>query len=706
MTARNHSRKALLGSACAAALVLGVQAYASPSPLPDNTATVVSATSLAHTQDFSDFDSVIATVNASNYATLAIDFDNILGSVARIGSRTTGDTNTVTANGFANDASLSIASDLNSDAGLLDGVATASLTTGNDTLPSVNATDVTADMSIALSQNANGVDASLFNESDIYIEADNSVQDSTLSVYGNTAQDTGVLNRAANNIDITVNDTSSTAAIGLGQLSSASTLYSNNAAEIGVYLDNGADNSTVELASNTVRSIAVGNAGTNAMTVAGNAIAANAAEIGGPSASFAYDQDSLAGTNTTTAIADATYAIANSQNLVNFSGVANGWDMQDLYWAVIEDLPITQWDADVQAVLGYYDDDTFNVYSDSSITDSSVSLTGNAAVASARGNDAANSVSLTANSITGSEDVDLDLTAAVAAIANTQSVSDRWVSAHSGDATTSVLADIYGDVQNSTLAVASNAIAVQGVGSTAHNSITVASTEIGGMDDIGSAATSVGAIFGYNGTPFADGAFAINSQQVMTQAAVTAALNGYNGSDEISNSMLTYVSGDVQDSSASMDGNTLSAAATGNAINSGVGNSISLSGNAIDTTSAISNNQGVGYGGIQASAVLGTVEGAVAEVPPTDAVTSDIAWTVVGSNKVITAVTYAGLTLQQKDLVAALGHILDRAQPRHVGHVQIHQQNVDRAVGADDVLGPRQAVGHQNLMPRAHLQDL
>ena len=166
MTARNHSRKALLGSACAAALVLGVQAYASPSPLPDNTATVVSATSLAHTQDFSDFDSVIATVNASNYATLAIDFDNILGSVARIGSRTTGDTNTVTANGFANDASLSIASDLNSDAGLLDGVATASLTTGNDTLPSVNATDVTADMSIALSQNANGVDASLFNESD------------------------------------------------------------------------------------------------------------------------------------------------------------------------------------------------------------------------------------------------------------------------------------------------------------------------------------------------------------------------------------------------------------------------------------------------------------------------------------------------------------------------------------------------------------
>jgi len=411
MSLKYSKRSRLLGSACASALFLGAHvAYAAPAA--SNRVEIESAASIGQVQDFSAFESEVIDLDAVSNNDLSIVFDSILDSVTRIGSSETGDQNVSTVTGFGNDASLTITSSLNSDAGLLDASAASSLSSGTVSVPGGASAEAIADMAISLQQNVIDAAATLLNEADFMIGSSGlaPVTDSTLSIYGNTAEVMGALNRAADLIDITVNDTSSTAAIALSQLASASTLSSANNAGFGIDLGmgsmdspaGGAIDSTVEMAANTARAVAVGNSATNGMTVDGNAIVADAA--GEAAARTAQGADSLNGGYTYTALADATYAVSNGQFLVNLSDEEPVWgdssDVMNQLWVQGAD-SLSHWDADVQAVLSTDGAPVFDIHAGDDVVNSSISLTGNLAVASARGNEAGNSATIVANSITG-----------------------------------------------------------------------------------------------------------------------------------------------------------------------------------------------------------------------------------------------------------------------------------------------------------------
>ena len=589
----------LSSSVCTAALLLGgLAAHADPYTAQGNT-------SIAHVQDFTAFEADVVTLFADINAEFSIDFEDIVDSVARVGSSTAGDRNVITASGFGNDALLAIESELNIDAGLETGLALASVgyDLGVSSLQgSLQGTRAEADMSIVLTQSVDSALAIVTHEGDIEIYSDDYITDSTVSVYGNTVEAISGLNRADNGIDIIVNDSSSSAAIALQQTATDAISHASLDGDIKVFVDDDdLIGSIAEVDANLARAVAVGNTAINVVTVEGNSILADAQGQDAP-AGYTYGENV-----DVSAQAMSTYAVATSQNLEGNTSVAGfGFAEEGLQGGVY-------WDADIQALIADNDDVTFDVDVEYETEDSTVSISGNIGAATARGNNIGNSVTIAANEILGPDSDEIlgpdSNTGSVSAIANAQTVVETSIAAHIGETDTSVRFRT-GDIYNSSVNVDGNSLQMLASGNAGHNIISVDANLIDEMYNNRPATTgalegsyAVGSILSY-----ADAAFAINSNQVLGESVVSAALDGVEEGREdyyVATSMTVDVlDGYISDSSISMSDNAMSATAFGNQINGGVGNQIVLTGNAINTTSAIANAQTGRFGVVTASAIL------------------------------------------------------------------------------------------------------
>jgi hypothetical protein len=559
---------------------------------------------------------------------------------------------------------LGIESDLNIDAGLQTGLALASLTYdmgGSSLQGSLQGTRAEADMSIVLTQNADSVDAAVTHTGDIEIVSDEYIDVSTVSVYGNTVEAISGLNRADNGIDITVNDSSSSAAIALEQAATDSYSYASLDGDIKVYADDSyLEDSVAEVDANLARAVAVGNTASNVVTVEGNSITADAAGLD-DAAGYTYGEFSDISVQ-----AVSTYAIATSQYLEgngSLPGVGFGDSLQGGDY----------WDADIQALIADDADVTFDVQIYGETQNSSVSVSGNVGAATARGNTIGNSVTISANEILGSDTA----TGSVSAISNAQQTVGTFVAAHIGDTDESVRFST-DDIYNSSVNVDGNSLQMLATGNTGHNIISVDANLIDEMYNNRPATTgaletgglgSFGAIMSY-----ADAALAINSNQTLGESVVSAALDGvaeFNDGDYIATSMLVEATdGYIGDSSVSMSDNAMSATAFGNQINGGIGNQIVLTGNDINTTSAIANVQ-TGLGGaVTASAILADTTTEEVQTSPGTPDTWDVAavadtpfpftYYVMDGARYVD--NYSSLTQDQIDAIEFLGYIYDEGE--------------------------------------------
>jgi hypothetical protein len=211
---------------------------------------------------------------------------------------------------------------------------------------------------------------------------------------------------------------------------------------------------------------------------------------------------------------------------------------------------------------------------------------GNDFVAAAYGSDAVNAASLTGNgnvdSSTGGYASVMNITNAQTLVAN-GNYDSEVVARAAGTAGSGVVVrtEIDGNIEDSTASTSGNAIQAQAIGNQAGNTLAARVNNVDTETD-GSFTQGSGSVVG--GQASVDASFSVNNVQAAS-GVITATL--WDGTDATSASVLTQIDGSVIDSSVHSDGNSLSAAATANRAD----NLIDLAGNQLATATALVNYQ-------------------------------------------------------------------------------------------------------------------
>jgi len=461
--------------------------------------------------------------------------------------------NTVSASGYGNSASQSIALDatsLNIGSGEValtggtggtyhDGNASAS---GGATIANLQSSYQSAlqatqsNTQIGITANSNGG-----------TPADTIGDVTTLSTTGNTAEAVAVANSASNSLSLTSNDVGSGAGIASAQIAGTTSSVGASLANssIGVVASTDVANSTLTTSNNLERAIAYGGSASNALTV---------------------DSNSLSLTPSATAGSTIVYDPANP---LSFSDGAVTQPKVNAAFGVLSDQS-TQ--ADVTASAGGAS--RLGVEVDGSVTSSTLANTANNYVAAAYGNDSANSTTL------GLGNVAAGGFAAIGAIANTQSAGDAGSSISAAATGDSVIeTSIDGDVGGSGVSTSDNAVQALAYGNRATgNVLTVTGNN---LDSASAAATGLSAT-GAGLT--AASSFSVQNAQAAHGSIAATQVDTLAGT---SANVLTTIGGDIANASVNSDSNRLTAGATGN---SGV-NGVSLAGNQLASSTGVQNFQ-------------------------------------------------------------------------------------------------------------------
>lgn len=374
--------------------------------------------------------------------------------------------------------------------------------------------------------------ATVYNTFEIDQITDSSITNSSIAVSDNSVAAEARANTVANSLTISATDLDGTAISGaLNSAQDAAGALSSVAAtaDMTVRAPVVSSGSSLEMDGNT----------NSALSNINNA--ANTLSVSGTNVGSLTDNNALATSSSTYMAASADFALANSQS------------------ASAATLTAT-------ATTNIYNDN-FDDTTTAGVLNGSVSVSGNATMAEATVNRAANALNLTGSANLG----------ATGALTNRQTSS----TAATASATSTVAVTVYGDagagntLDNSTLALDGNSTAAMARGNVASNTLSAAA---GATYPLLSGAAS-----GVTDGNYASGAFAVLNDQ-SNSGAVTA---------QSSNTTYTVVlnggtGGNIGASSVSLAGNSVTASAFGNAA-SNVLNLTAL--NSATPTAAVSNNQ-------------------------------------------------------------------------------------------------------------------
>lgn len=507
--------------------------------------------------------------------------------------------NVTSATGTANEATLTVTNSLsNSD------------TTVGQTSASVDGSGVVAaETAIGVAQANTGGTLTASNTSTFDITASGAVSGSTLRESANAQESVALLNNATNTLTSSVNNVAATTAISNQQTNTEATLTALTNAGAGITAGSTVTNSTVELSGNTERAIAVANLGTNTQSVTGNNVTLPAI-VG--SASITSGDSAVLGA----------YVTGSNQDLVGDSTPAG--------------TPIT----DEITATTTFDANGFSVSAGDTVTGSTLKNDGNVGIAAVRGNEVTNTTTLTANSVSNTAGSDTT----VAAIGSSQTVADYDVSAFAfGENDTSARTNVGGDVSASTITTSGNAATAEAMANKGSNALVASVGSIDTSGGINGSATVTAA-----GDATAAAAFAVGSSQT-TDGSTTVVASLVDTGGAMGSGVLTTLGGDVTGSTVRSNSNTQTATATGNTTAAGA-NSISLTGNDIATTTAVTSYQS------QAGVIATTIGGAATTTTGTASSGFSLTQTLVGGahdnvNNVITAGNYSvsasGLTAGQ-----------------------------------------------------------
>lgn len=374
--------------------------------------------------------------------------------------------------------------------------------------------------------------ATVYNTFEIDQITDNSITNSSIAVSDNSVAAEARANTVANSLTISATDLDGTAISGaLNSAQDAAGALSSVDATAGMTVRAPvvSSGSSLEMDGNT----------NSALSNINNA--ANTLSVSGTNVGSLTDNNALATSSSTYMAASADFALANSQS------------------ASAATLTAT-------ATTNIYNDN-FDDTTTAGVLNGSVSVSGNATMAEATVNRAANALNLTGSANLG----------ATGALTNRQTSS----TAATASATSTVAVTVYGDagagntLDNSSLALDGNSTAAMARGNVASNTLSAAA---GATYPLLSGAAS-----GVTDGNYASGAFAVLNDQ-SNSGAVTA---------QSSNTTYTVVlnggtGGNIGASSVSLAGNSVTASAFGNAA-SNVLNLTAL--NSATPTAAVSNNQ-------------------------------------------------------------------------------------------------------------------
>lgn len=523
-------------------------------------------------QEFNDFSlpAPTQTLDGNTDGSVEVDIQNddeanyaLQNSTVTVGSSaTTG--NSTSATGYANSADLTVNADLNNVAG--SGYSSLSASSAGDSLGATvgSATDI----GVALTQQNINTAATVADATDIGVSIDNGADASTVTIAGNRQSATGVLNSGTTLVDASANNSSGSSGLGVSQSSVNATLdvsvsslaqFSTGSGTSGI----GLNDSTAALTDNSQAATAVANSDSNTQAVSGNdlSLAANAAGAasaassananaaggyatasnqelsGGNAVSIGATIDSAAGgyrasivgdvagsvlnndRNSASALArgneaaNATTIDANSVTTPDTGTVAAVASSQKITGEVAINAGVTGAGADGPLVA--------NVITGDVGTDSKVTASGNAVLASAAGNRGGNSINAASTTIdtvgaeAGSATNDGATVANAAfAVASNQGVSsDTTITAGLVDDVasptegTSISTAIGGSVVNSSVASLNNSLTASAAGNqtlTGGNAITLSGTNVATTAAVSSAQVMDGDLtstIGSAGTP-------------------------------------------------------------------------------------------------------------------------------------------------------------------------------------------------------------
>lgn len=509
----------------------------------------------------SQFDATVALLNQQiNYNADISAATSDTAVTAIIGSATGGATSesTVTVSGnrsaaraYGNDVSQTIALEANS---LNDAPALTSLTGGTTGATNDGNASATGAMTIASLQSIyNGNVNALNQNSVIGLDADTRIAtpgdvigSSSLSTNANTQEAVALGSSASNGISLTGNTVGGGAGIASVQIGDedSAVMSTLTGAQVGLIAGTHTEDSTLSVTGNLQRAIAYGTTGTNTLAVDANGVDVAA---GGAGAAGTYNP------------AGDPFHSSLSQPTVEASfGVLNDQSIQG---------PVS---AAADGVIA------LNVEGD--VSGSSTANDGNAVVAAAYGNDAANGISLDAGTLTSTG------FASVAHVGNAQAAfGDAAVSATAFGGQV-VTTDIEDNVLGSTVSTSTNQVQALASGSQVSNSLAVSGNTVD-TSDIAAVGLSLA-----GGELSGTTSFGVTNAQAGAGSVSASLLNGDPDTATSSASVLTRIGGDattIGGSAIASNNNSLSGQATSNSAD----NTLGIQANGVATSSGVTNFQ-------------------------------------------------------------------------------------------------------------------
>lgn len=508
----------------------------------------------------SQFDATVALLNQQvNYnadisaTTSATAVTAVVGSAD--GGATTESTVAVSGNrsaarAYGNDVGQTIALEANT---LNDASGLTSLTGGTTGPTNDGNASATGAVTITSLQSIYNGDVEALNENSVIgLDADTRIAtpddvigSSSLSTNANTQEAVALGSSGSNGISLTGNTVGGGAGIASIQIGDVDSTVSSTlkAAQVGLVASTHAEDSTLSVTGNLQRAIAYGTTGTNTLAVDANGI--NVAEDG---AGTAIDYNGAG---------DPFHAASQPTVEASF-GVLNDQSIQG---------PVT---ASANGLTG------LSVEGD--IRGSSAANDGNALVAAAYGNDAANGISLDAGTLTSTG------FASVAHVGNAQAAFGNAAVSATAFGGNVVTTDIEDNILGSTVSTSTNQVQALASGSQVSNNLAVSGTT---LDTSAIAAVGLSLADGeLSGTT----SFGVTNAQAGAGSVSASLLNGDPDTATSSASVLTRIGGDattIGGSAIASNNNSLSAQATSNSAD----NTLGIQANGVATSSGVTNFQ-------------------------------------------------------------------------------------------------------------------
>ena len=488
------------------------------------------------------------------------------------------DGNTISANGYGNSVSQSVALSSVDQNLPLSGV---TLTGGtNDTVTADGNAHSTGSVTVTNLQSTYNDDVDVENYSSVYAQSDEErlLRDSSIAVTNNTQEAIAVNNGATNSLALSGNNVGGGAGINSVQIVDDSGAGDDDA-DAGLAYNEGVayastgelDGSDVAVSGNLQRAITYGGSASNTLSVnSGGTLDVDGGLSSVASTVSDTEDDSIVdGTQPQVA---AAYGLLNVQSLngdLTANAVGATWTDSGAAFIVTADGDVN--DSSLTNG-GHIDSATGNI------------VGGNTLVAAAYGADATNAASLTADNMeTSNENF-----ASVMNVTNVQETSDASSVAAQAAGGTAVYTEVTGDndLDNANVSTSYNTVQALAYGNRGANSVTVTGNNLDSEADFFPIRGS--AVADEDGST-TDASFSVNNAQVAGGSVSATLRNVPEGDEDATDSaaVVTSIGGEVIDSSVASNGNTLSSGATGNRAD----NLLDLSGNGLATTSAITNFQ-------------------------------------------------------------------------------------------------------------------